>query len=126
MSLDDTQQDACTPLGPSAPLLPIPERASTDPHERRELGLAKPVSLSQGTDIGLIESKRPRRPPLAPQDGASLANALKKFREQFVLHGYSVSTTRRRARLCSTVRSSASFLAKANSIRSWRLGGCQK
>jgi len=59
MSLDDTQQDARTPLGPSAPLLPIPKRASTDPHERCELVLAKPVTLSQGTDIGLVEPKRP-------------------------------------------------------------------
>ncbi len=112
MSLDDTQQYARTPLRPSAPLLPISEGARTDAHERRELGLAKAVTLSQGTDIGFVKSKRPRRPPLASEDGAPLANALKKFREQVVLHGYSASTSRRRARLCSTVRSSASFLAK--------------
>src|SRR6266478_9818310 len=85
------------------------------------LSLAETVPLSYGADIGLLEPKRPRRSPLASQDGPPLAHALQKLREQLGFHGYSVCTTRRRARLRSTVRSSASFLAKANSIRSWRL-----
>src|SRR5947199_3638266 len=98
MPFDDPQQHSRAAFRLAPPLFPVPKSAYADPHQSRELRLAQAMLLAKTSHIGLCQGEHPRRVSLAPQNLPSLANTLQQLVKEFFLHGYSASTTLRKAR----------------------------
>jgi len=105
------KQNAGASFRLSSALFPVTQRGCADPHERSELALAQSIPLTHRADVRLVDPNHTRWLHLTAKNRSALANALEKLGKQFVFHGYSVSTTFRRARRWAGVRSDRSFFA---------------
>jgi hypothetical protein len=99
MLLYDPEEHPSAAFWLAASLLPIAESADTDPHQRCKSRLAQAVFLTKASDIKLFKMKQTRRGSLTTKDFSPLTNALKELIKQFLFHGYSLSTSNRRALL---------------------------
>src|SRR5215213_5724981 len=97
MLLHDLEEDPSTAFRSPAPLFPVPESPYADAHHGSESGLAQAMLLSQTADIGFFKVKNAGGLPVTSEDLSPFTHAVQQFGERLLLHGYSFSTSRRRA-----------------------------
>jgi hypothetical protein len=89
---NDLEQDARTPLGTAATLLPIAERSDANAHERSEVRLGEAVTLPNRTDIGRQVVVGSGGSLLARENTGAFLNTGQELVEDLFLHWYSAST----------------------------------